>query len=147
VRSKVDIPAMDTGFPLPIKDFCRLAQVSAHTLRYYERAGIMPRVERNAGGHRRYSELHLRWILFLRHLRLAGMPVAAIRRYTALLDQGAGGDQRRLKLLRDHRERVDGQLRELKRHLAVIDRKIMEGCGPERRAGTRATPPTKRRKA
>jgi len=135
--------------PLPIRDFCRLAQVSAHTLRYYERAGIMPRVDRNDGGHRRYTERHLRWIRFLRHLRMAGMPVAAIRRYTGLLDQGAAGDERRMKLLRDHRERVAAQLEELRGHLAVIDKKLREGCGPdlERRAGSRITPSAKRRRA
>jgi DNA-binding transcriptional MerR regulator len=135
--------------PLPIKDFCRLAQVSAHTLRYYERAGIMPQVERNAGGHRRYTERHLRWIRFLRHLRLAGMPVAAIRRYTALLDQGPAGDERRMKLLLDHRERVAGQLQELRGHLAVIDKKLRDGCGPdlERRIAARASTQAKRRKA
>ena len=131
---------------MSIQEFCRLTNISPHTLRYYERAGIMPRVERNASGHRRYTERDLLWLRFLRHLRMAGMSVAAIRRYTALLNEGSAGDQRRLAMLRQHREAVIARLEELKRHLALIDRKLRIGCAPNvQPTGTRARTRTTRR--
>jgi DNA-binding transcriptional MerR regulator len=116
---------------MSIHEFSRITGVSSHTLRYYERAGLMPRVERNAGGHRRYGERHERWVEFLRHLRTAGMSIATIRRYVALLDQGRAGDPQRMALLREHRDDLAGRLEHLKHHLAAIDRKLRDGCGPD----------------
>jgi DNA-binding transcriptional MerR regulator len=58
---------------LTISDAARHAGVSAHTLRYYERAGLLARVERAGSGHRRYDEADLRWIGFLMNLRSTGM--------------------------------------------------------------------------
>ena len=116
---------------MSIKEFCGVTSVSAHTLRYYERAGLMPHVERNSSGHRRYGDRHLLWLQFLRHLRMAGMSIATIRRYAALINEGAAGDARRMALLLAHREDVTARLRDLKRHLAVLNRKLRSGCGPE----------------
>ena len=131
--------------PMSIQEFSRITGMSSHTLRYYERAGLMPRVERNASGHRRYSERHELWVGFLRHLRMAGMSIATIRRYVALLDQGRTGDAQRMALLREHRDDLAGRLAQLQRHLVVINRKLRDGCGPDverarhRRGGRRAT--------
>lgn len=124
---------------MSITEFCRVTDVSPHTLRYYERAGLMPRVERNSSGHRRYSDRHVLWVEFLRHLRMAGMSIAAIRRYAGLIDQGAAGDAQRMALLREHRQAVAARLRELKGHLAALNRKLRSGCGPgvEQAAKTR----------
>jgi DNA-binding transcriptional MerR regulator len=116
---------------MSIQDFCGATNLSAHTLRYYERAGIMPRVERNASGHRRYTNRHILWVQFLRRLRIAGMSVANIRQYAALINQGPAGDAPRLQMLADHRENVAARVRELQGHLAVLDRKLKAGCGPE----------------
>jgi DNA-binding transcriptional MerR regulator len=132
---------------MSIKEFCRVIDMSPHTLRYYERAGLMPRVERNSSGHRRYSDRHALWVRFLRHLRMAGMSIATVRRYTVLLDQGTAGDAQRMALLLEHREDVTARLRELKGHLAVLNRKLRRGCGPdvERSVSTRAIGRRKRR--
>ena len=123
-----------------IQEFSRITGVSSHTLRYYERAGLMPRVERNASGHRRYGERHERWVGFLRHLRMAGMSIATIRRYVALLDQGQRGDAQRLALLRAHRDDLAGRLEDLKHHLAAINQKLRDGCGPDVRRAKRRSP-------
>jgi DNA-binding transcriptional MerR regulator len=132
---------------MSIKEFCRVTNLSPHTLRYYERAGIMPRVERNSSGHRRYCDRDVLWVRFLRHLRLAGMSIATIRRYTALIDQGTAGDAQRMALLREHREDVTARLRELKGHLAALNRKLRKGClpGVEQSVSTRAIARGKRR--
>jgi DNA-binding transcriptional MerR regulator len=95
------------------------------TLRYYERDGLMLRpVDRSATGHRRYSELDVRWIGLINKLRATGMPIREVRRYADLVRAGAGNEQERLDLLRAHRARVLAQLAEVQEHLGAIDRKI-----------------------
>jgi DNA-binding transcriptional MerR regulator len=129
--SALEVGQSGMAGPMNIQEFSRITGMSSHTLRYYERAGLMPRVERNASGHRRYSERHELWVGFLRHLRMAGMSIATIRRYVVLLDQGRTGDAQRMALLREHRDDLAGRLEQLKRHLVVINQKLRDGCGPD----------------
>jgi len=99
--------------------------LTAHTLRYYERDGLMlSRIERADSGHRRYSERDLRWLSLLTGLRSTGMPIRDIKRYAALVRAGDGNEQERLVLLLAHRARVEAQLAEAMAHLKVIDHKI-----------------------
>ncbi|MBL7516009.1 MerR family transcriptional regulator [Frankia sp. CN4] len=99
--------------------------VSAHTLRYYERAGLMlDRVARASTSHRRYSDLDLRWIGTLTALRKTGMSIRQIAEYAALVRAGDGNEARRLDLLAGHRQRVTDRLAEVHRHLEAIDAKI-----------------------
>ena len=99
--------------------------LTSHTLRYYERDGLMlfP-VERSSTGHRRYSERDLAWIEMVTRLRATGMPIREVRRYADLVRAGAGNETERLELLRDHRRAVLDQLAEVQDHLGAIDRKI-----------------------
>lgn len=99
--------------------------LTAHTLRYYERDGLMLQpVERSASGHRRYTEADLRWVELLTRLRATGMPIREVRRYATLVRAGDGNEAERLALLREHRRRVLAQLAEVQEHLGAIDRKI-----------------------
>jgi len=99
--------------------------LTAHTLRYYERDGLMLRdVDRSATGHRRYTEQDLVWIDLLTCLRGTGMPISEIRRYAALVRAGSGNELARLELLREHRGRVLAELARVQEHLGAIDRKI-----------------------
>lgn len=99
--------------------------VSAHTLRYYERAGLMLHpVDRASSSHRRYSDADLVWIRFLARLRWTGMPIATMRRYTELARDGEGTVAERRRLLVEHREVVRRQLDEVTLSLAAIDHKI-----------------------
>jgi DNA-binding transcriptional MerR regulator len=99
--------------------------LTAHTLRYYERDGLMlSSVDRASSGHRRYSEHDLIWITMITRLRATGMPMRDVRRYAALVRDGDGNEGQRLALLRAHRERVEAQLSEVTGHLRAIDRKI-----------------------
>jgi DNA-binding transcriptional MerR regulator len=99
--------------------------LTAHTLRYYERDGLMLReVDRSATGHRRYTEQDLVWINLLTCLRGTGMPISDVRRYAALVRAGAGNELERLDLLRAHRQRVLAELAQVQEHLGAIDRKI-----------------------
>jgi DNA-binding transcriptional MerR regulator len=99
--------------------------LTAHTLRYYERDGLMLRaIDRSTTGHRRYDDQDLTWINLLTCLRGTGMPISEVRRYAALVRTGNGNELERLDLLRAHRQRVLGQLAQVQEHLGAIDRKI-----------------------
>jgi DNA-binding transcriptional MerR regulator len=99
--------------------------LTAHTLRYYERDGLMlAPVSRSATGHRRYTDRDLTWITLVTCLRGTGMPIRDVRRYAELVRAGDGNEQERLALLRTHREAVLAQLAEVTGHLGAIDRKI-----------------------
>lgn len=113
------------GPGLSIAAAARATGVSAHTLRYYERVGLMlDRVTRGSSAHRRYTDVELRWIGTLTALRRTGMPIRQIAEYAALVRAGAGNEAERLELLAGHRQRVADRLAEVSRHLEAIDTKI-----------------------
>ena len=99
--------------------------LSAHTLRYYERDGLLlTGVDRSPSGHRRYTGRDLAWIELITRLRATGMPIREVRKYAALVRAGDGNEAERLALLVAHRERVEAQLAEVTAHLRAIDHKI-----------------------
>jgi DNA-binding transcriptional MerR regulator len=110
---------------LTIAEAARRSGVSAHTLRYYERAGlVVTPVGRTQGGRRRYHQLDLQWIKVCTKLRATGMPIRGIRRYAQLVSAGRGNEQDRLALLEDHRTEVLAKIAELHENLELIDHKI-----------------------
>jgi len=110
---------------LSIGEAARRTGVSAHTLRYYERAGlVVTTVDRTAGGRRRYQQLDLDWITVCTRLRATGMPIRTIRRYAELVSAGYGNEQERLALMEAHRADVTAHLAELQENLELIDHKI-----------------------
>ena len=109
---------------LTIAETAERTGLTAHTLRYYERDGLMLSVDRSATGHRRYTEGDLEWIGMITRLRRTGMPIRDVRRYAELVRTGQGTEAERLELLQRHRELVRAQLEETQQHLALIDRKI-----------------------
>jgi DNA-binding transcriptional MerR regulator len=110
---------------LSIADAARRTGVSVHTLRYYERVGlVVTEVSRTAGGRRRYQPIDLTWIKVCTKLRATGMPIKTIRRYAELVTAGRGNEQERLALLEAHRADVIAKLAELQENLRLIDHKI-----------------------
>ena len=108
-----------------IAEAARRTGVSAHTLRYYERAGlVVSSVERNGSGWRRYRQEDLNWISVCTKLRATGMPIKTIRRYAQLVAAGHGNEQERLALMEAHRADVHARLAELRDNLELIDHKI-----------------------
>jgi DNA-binding transcriptional MerR regulator len=99
--------------------------LSEHTLRYYERVNLIPRVQRdNSSKHRRYTQEDLRGIEFLKRMRATGMPICEMQRYVRLYLQGEETLAERLAMLEAHQQRVREQIAELHAHLAVIEFKI-----------------------
>jgi DNA-binding transcriptional MerR regulator len=110
---------------LSISEAARATGLSAHTLRYYERAGLMlDSVDRAPSSHRRYSQHDIGWAVMLTRLRGTGMPIRAVREYAALVRAGDGNEAERLALLEEHRDRVLAQLDEVRDNLEAIDFKI-----------------------
>ncbi|MER7794406.1 MerR family transcriptional regulator [Streptomyces sp. NPDC097640] len=108
-----------------IAEGARRTGVSVHTLRYYERAGlVISPVDRTSGGRRRYRELDLKWIVICTKLRATGMPIRGIRQYAELVAAGPGNEAERLALLEAHRADVLAKLAETQENLKIIDRKI-----------------------
>jgi DNA-binding transcriptional MerR regulator len=127
---EVKAPKASVKEPLPaqgvsIAEAARHTGVSVHTLRYYERAGlVVTSVDRTATGRRRYRQLDLDWIKVCTRLRATGMPIRTIRRYAELVAAGRGNEQGRLALLEDHRAEVLAKIAELHDNLELIDHKI-----------------------
>lgn len=109
---------------LTIRAAAERTGISAHTLRYYERVGILGRVPRGKSGHRRYGEAELRLIVFLRKMQATGMSIRDLRAYTALLRRGEGTEGQRLALLVAHEAKVREAMAELAENLVVIQKKI-----------------------
>ncbi|GAA3512500.1 DNA-binding transcriptional MerR regulator [Streptosporangium album] len=109
---------------ITIQEASRTSGLSAHTLRYYERIGLIHEVERDAGGRRNYTTPDLDWLAFLIRLRSTGMPIAAMCRYAELRRQGPETFAERRRMLQAHRERVRAQIAQLTEDLTVLDYKI-----------------------
>jgi DNA-binding transcriptional MerR regulator len=109
---------------MTISEAAEASGLTAHTLRYYERAGLLDPVGREAGGRRRYDDADLARIAFLTKLRATGMPIRQVRRYAELVREGEGNERERLALLEAHRDEVRERLAEMERHLELIDYKI-----------------------
>jgi DNA-binding transcriptional MerR regulator len=98
--------------------------LTVHTLRWYERIGLLDRVARGADGRRRFTDDDLGFLEFVVRLRRTGMPVAEMIRYAELVRAGDPTGAARLALLQEHRERVREQVAALTEHLDVLDWKI-----------------------
>ncbi|MCD2197349.1 MerR family transcriptional regulator [Actinomycetospora endophytica] len=120
----------ESGEPIPaagvtIGEAARRTGVSVHTLRYYERAGlVVSAVDRTSGGTRRYHRTDLKWITICSKLRATGMPIRTMRRYAELVAAGPGNEDERLALLETHHAEVLQKLAETQEHLKEIERKI-----------------------
>jgi len=97
---------------------------SVHAIRWYEAQGLVPGVERDAGGRRIYNEHHVGWLDFMDRLRLTGMTVAQMREYTLLVKEGGAALKERRALLKAHQARVLENIARWTEALTLIDAKI-----------------------
>jgi DNA-binding transcriptional MerR regulator len=108
---------------LAIADVAAQTGVTAHTLRYYERIGLVT-VPRDAAGRRRYGPEEVGRVVFITRLRMTAMPIRDIQAYFRLVDAGHGNEAQRLALLERHRAEVMARLDELQSALVAVDYKI-----------------------
>jgi DNA-binding transcriptional MerR regulator len=99
--------------------------LSVHALRFYEQQGVfVSPVRRGPGGRRSYTQDDVDWLTVCIILRASGMPLPALRRYADLVREGAGNEEERLALLREHHARVTTQIGKLTQCLDLITFKV-----------------------
>lgn len=113
----------DDVAPMTIAELSALLDLSPHTLRYYEREGLV-RVDRDAAGHRVYDAAAQRRLVFLTRMRLSGMPMRDLQHYVALVYEGSDTEPERLDLLLEHRDTIRRRIRELQLSLVATEYKI-----------------------
>ncbi|MEV4578857.1 MerR family transcriptional regulator [Nonomuraea jabiensis] len=110
---------------ISIGRLAELTGLSVHTLRFYEREGLLLNpVRRGPGGRRIYTDADAHWLTTCIVLRASGMPLPAIREYTELVRNGTGNEAERLTIMLEHRERVLRQMSDLNRCLDLITYKV-----------------------
>lgn len=121
IHRLVDTGAVDA--PMTVTELADLLDVSPHTLRYYERAGLVD-VDRDESGHRIYQPDTVRRFVFLTRMRLSGMAIRDLQHYVSLVARGEETVPERLDMLIEHRDTVRRQIRELTLSLAATEYKI-----------------------
>jgi DNA-binding transcriptional MerR regulator len=114
---------------MKIGQLAKRSGLSAYTIRYYERIGLLPRADRDRSGQRDYDASILTWIEFLDRLKTTGMPIRDMLRYAALRESGVSTEAERRALLERHRENVRAHVADLQACLLVLDTKIAGYAG------------------
>lgn len=109
---------------MTIKEVSRKYGVSQDTLRYYEKAGLIPEVTRTAGGIRDYQQEDLNWLELALCMRSAGLPVSGIAEYLRLFREGDSTIPDRLKLLTDQRSELLAMKAKIEQTLDRLNVKI-----------------------
>ncbi len=115
---------MITHDELTIQQVAEATGLSVHTLRYYERIGLIHSIERAENTHRRYTQADIGWIAFLTKLRSTGMSIHLMQRYAELTREGDQTLAERVSLLKAHRRDVQAHMDEVLDHLSRISTKI-----------------------
>ena len=109
---------------LTISKMAERCGLTAHTLRYYERIGLIQSVARGADGHRRYSAQDVDWISFINRMKATGMPIKSMLEFAAWRRQGESSIPQRRALLERHTDNVRAHIQELESALAALVDKI-----------------------
>ncbi|MFZ7822027.1 MULTISPECIES: MerR family transcriptional regulator [Priestia] len=107
-----------------IQQVASMTGLSTHTLRYYEKIGLIKNVQRNQTGYRQYTDVDLAWIQFLIRLRVTGMPMLKMKQFSDLRQKGDSTITARKELLEEHYKDVLGKIEELELNSHRIEEKI-----------------------
>ena len=109
---------------MTIAEVSRKYDITADTLRYYERIGLIPAVPRNKSGVRDYDEASCGWVELMKCMRSAGVQIEALIEYVALYQQGDGTIDARRELLVEQREQLRARMADMQASLDRLDYKI-----------------------
>ena len=112
------------GGAMNVSQFSRLTGLSAYTLRYYEKIGLLKNIQRRANGHRTYSQRDAQWVAFIVRLKDTGMALENILQYAALREAGSATLAQRQVLLEAHREQLKMHIALQQDHLDALEEKI-----------------------
>ena len=118
---------------MKIGELAKRSGLTAHTIRYYERIGLLPYADRDRSNQRDYDVSILSWIEFLGRMKTAGMPIREMLRYASLRARGVATAAERRELLERHRGQVRKHVAELQACLLVLDSKIAGYAGSAKR--------------
>jgi len=107
-----------------VKEFSRRVGVGPHTVRYYEKLGLLSDVHRLPNGHRFFSEKDVDWLAFVQRLKETGMPLAQILKYSELRAQGDATLHARKEMLEAHAEALRNELARQQQHFEKLKEKI-----------------------
>lgn len=107
-----------------IAKVCKLYDISADTLRYYERIGLIPPVTRGKNGMRDYQESDLGWVEFIKCMRSAGISIEALIEYVAMFQKGSSTSAARKELLMEERDKLANRIKEMQTTLVRLNTKI-----------------------
>lgn len=110
--------------PYSIAEASKMAGVPASTIRYYEKEGLLPRINRTSGCMRRFEDGDIEWLNFIVCFLKTGMPLASVKKIVELAQQGDDTIEERKKILRDHREELQKRQRELDEAMAAVEKKL-----------------------
>ena len=109
---------------MTIAEVSKKTDLSTDTLRYYERIGLIPEVERTESGIRNYTDYDIGWIEFAKCMRSAGMSIESLIEYIKLYNKGDATIEARKQLLLDQRDIIESKINELKETLEKLNYKI-----------------------
>jgi DNA-binding transcriptional MerR regulator len=107
-----------------VKQVKEMTGISPYTLRFYEKEGVLPQVERDANGVRLYRDINIDWIKTVQALRSTGLSLEEIKHYTALYMRGDETLQQRKKILTEQRTKVEDQISHLIKILEKLNYKL-----------------------
>ncbi len=107
-----------------IQEVSEKTGLSAHTLRYYEKEGLILGVERTQGGFRQYTDTDLERLGLICCLKNTGMSIREISRFVQLTREGEHTLEERVALLRDHRDQVIARMEEMQKYLDKVNWKL-----------------------
>ena len=109
---------------MSIADVCTRFDLSQDTLRYYEKIGLIPSIQRKSSGIRNYSEEDCKWIEFIKCMRSAGLSIEFLSEYVRLFKEGDTTLEKRRTLLIEQRRLLRDKMEEMQTTLDRLDRKV-----------------------
>lgn len=107
-----------------ISEVSQKMNITMDTLRYYEKIGIIPEIERTAGGIRNYSQDDLNWINLAKCMRQSGLSIESLAQYVRLYQQGEKTEARRLDILNKEKETLTQNIQQMESTLSLLNKKI-----------------------
>jgi DNA-binding transcriptional MerR regulator len=109
---------------MTISEVSEKYDISAETLRYYERVGVIPPVNRNENGIRDYTEIDCNWVQFIKCMRNAGLSIESLIEYTTLFQKGSSTHDARKQILIEQRDELVTRISDMQTALDRLNKKI-----------------------
>ncbi|MGL5722777.1 MAG: MerR family transcriptional regulator [Brevinema sp.] len=106
-----------------ISEVSEMMDISIYTLRYYDKEGLLPTLDRSMGGSRLFSDNDIGWLGMIKCLKASGLPLKEIKTFLELYQGGDSTLPQRFEMFKERRAVIMGQIKELEKVLETIDYK------------------------